>query len=252
MADNNVITINPDELAASMAGAGSLSSKQNDHQDESIELEVGAEEVAAEAALAPTPKKRERSQRYVHARSMVDRTKFYSLEEAIELVKRTAYGRFEGTITAHMNLKKEMKPTEVKMPHNTGKKLNVAIATEDVLAEIEAGNIDFDVLLATPQMMPKIAKFARVLGPKGLMPNPKTGTVTSDPEAKKEALQGGAITIKSERKAPLLHVRVGKENQPTEEIVANIEAVIKAVGPTSVLKLTLAPTMGPGVKVSLS
>jgi large subunit ribosomal protein L1 len=211
--------------------------------------EVVAEVAAPEAPAAPV--KRERSKSYVAARSMVDRTIAYELSEAVELVKRTAYTKFDGTLTLHLNLKKDLKPVDVAMPFSTGKTIRVAEITDEVIAQLEAGKIEFDILLATPDTMKKIVKFARLLGPRGLMPNPKNGTITTDPSIKRAELEKGSVNLKSEKKAPLVHVRVGKQKQATEEVVGNIEAIMRAVGPINILKATLAPTMGPGVKIKV-
>ncbi len=247
MAKNTTLDINPEELAEKMAtNNGPSTPKMEISEDEAFVVEEFAVE-----EVAPKKAKRERSAKYVQARSMVDRTQFYTLEDAIELVKRTSYSAFDGSISAHFNLKKEIKPTEVAMPFTAGKKVRVGIIDEALLAEFDAGKFEYDILVTTPEMMRKVAKYARVLGPKGLMPNPKTGTITTDPEAKKAALEGGSMTLRSEKKAPLLHVTVGKTNQPTQEIAENVLAVIEAVKAPLILKLTLAPTMGPGVKVSL-
>jgi len=167
------------------------------------------------------------------------------------LVKSTSYSGFDGTISAHLNLTKEINPVEVSFPHSTGKNIRVAIVDEEVLDKIAKEEIDFDVLLAKPAMMPKLTRYARFLGPRGLMPNPKNGTVTSDPEAKKASLLAGAVVIRAEKKAPLLHVRIGKVSQPENELQANLEALIKAINPVNIAKITLAATMGPGVKVQL-
>lgn len=211
------------------------------------------EEAPAPVEPAPAPiKKRERSERYVQARSMVDRTHQYGIEEAVELVKRTDYARFDSTLNMHINLRKEIKPLEVAMPHSTGKKVRVAILNDEVLEQIAAEEIEFDVLLAKPAMMSKLVKHARFLGPRGLMPNPKNGTVTTDPEAKKAELEKGVLQIKTEKKAPLIHVRVGKQSQSTEEIKDNIFAIIKAIGPNAVAKAVLAGTMSPGVRMDLT
>jgi large subunit ribosomal protein L1 len=209
-----------------------------------------SETVAAEAAVAAKVPK-VRSAKYQSARALIDRTIDYPLDQAVEMVKRVSYSKFPGTITLHVNLKKEMRPTELSLPFSTGKTVRVAIANDELLAALGEGKIDFDVLIATPQMMPKLAKFARVLGPKGLMPNPKNGTVTNDPEAKKSTLATGSITLKNEKKSPLVHVRVGKTTQPNEELVANVAAMIKAIGVFNVTKATIAPSMGPGVKIKV-
>ena len=156
------------------------------------------------------------------ARSRVDRTKEYALEDAVNLLKQTSYSKFDGTVTAHLNLTREVNPVEVSFPHSTGKSLRVAIVNDEVLEQIANEVIEFDVLLATPAMMPKLAKHARFLGPRGLMPNPKNGTVTNDPESKMASLQSGSVVVRAEKKANLMHVRVGKINQPETELVENV------------------------------
>lgn len=219
-------------------------------------IEAGAEipvETEVAEPLVETKKRgRVRGKKYVEARSMVDRTIAYPVSQAIELLKNTSYSSFDGTVMVHVNLKKEIKPFGVTLPFSTGKQLRVAITDEQVLADLAEGKIEFDVLLATPDMMPKLAKFARLLGPKGLMPNPKTGTVTSDPEAKKASLSGGAMSVRPEKKAPLLHVRIGKVRQSSEELVANLNALLAALPPNSAVKVTIAATMSPGIKVQLA
>jgi large subunit ribosomal protein L1 len=120
-----------------------------------------------------------------------------------------------------------------------------------MLAQIEAGTIDFDILITEPHFMPKLAKHARVLGPKGLMPNPKNGTITPNPEIKKKELESGKMTIRTEKKAPLMHVTLGKTSMETKDLVENLNALIAALGPKAV-KLTLAASMSPSVKVALA
>ena len=187
----------------------------------------------------------------MYRRSQVDKTKFYDLVTAIDLVKKLSR-KNHPTITADVNYREASYQTEMSFPHSTGKTINVAIATEDVMKQIEAGDINFDILLAKPAMMSKIAKFARVLGPKGLMPNPKNKTVTDDPEARKKELEGGKIAIKTEKKAPLMHVQVGDITMDTKKLQENILALIKHLNPNMVTKLTLSSTMSPGVKVDLN
>jgi large subunit ribosomal protein L1 len=197
-------------------------------------------------------KPRERSRRYKFARSVVDRTIVYPLDQAIELVKKASISRFDGTISAHLNLKDTGISADVPFPHPTGKQLRVAIATEALLKKIEKKKIDFDILLATPEMMPKITKLAKILGPKGLMPNPKNKTITDNPKTRKKELESGKVHVKSESKAPLMHVTVGKSSLDSKKLEKNIRALIEAVRPKNITKLTLASTMSPGVKVDLS
>lgn len=191
-----------------------------------------------------------RSKRYVQARALVDKSKFFSAAEAIDLVKRTSYSTFAGTVSADLVLKEVDNRIIVNFPHSTGKTLRVAIVTDDLLKDIEAGKLDFDVLLTTPAFMPKLAKLARILGPKGLMPNPKNETIVADPEKKKAELLGGKTVLKTERKAPLLHVTLGKADLSNEQLAENLEAVLKAVADKA-LKVTVCATMSPSVKVQL-
>ena len=191
-----------------------------------------------------------RGSKYTAARSLVDKTKRYSIAEAIELVKKTAYAKFDATITADAVVKEIGDQGSVAFPHSTGKSIRVAIVSDDLIAQIEAGTIDFDVLLTNPSYMPKLAKFARTLGPKGLMPNPKNGTITQDPEAKKKELETGKTALKSEKKAPLLHVMVGKTSFESQQLVENVEALVAALD-YRLKKLTLSAAMSPGVTIKV-
>lgn len=197
-----------------------------------------------------------RSKKYQEVMGMVDKTKLYPLSDAISLVKKTSITKFDGTIELHINLnplslgeKKDYR-TSVSLPHGTGKEVRVAIADDNVLAEIESGKINFDVLVAHPQMMAKLAKVARVLGPRGLMPNPKTGTVSPDPEKRAKELSSGQVNIKTEPGNPIIHMGIAKVSFPDKEITENVRAVLDAIG-SKVAKVSLSSTMGPGVKVQL-
>ncbi|MBP9814025.1 50S ribosomal protein L1 [Candidatus Woesebacteria bacterium] len=195
-----------------------------------------------------------RSKRYVEVMKLVDKEKLYPLTDAISLVKQTTLTKFDGTVELHVSLnplslgdKKDYR-TAVSLPHGTGKEVRVAIADDKIVAEIEAGKINFDILVAHPTMMAKLAKVARVLGPRGLMPNPKTGTVSPDPEKRAKELSSGQVNLKTEPGNPLIHMPIGKVSFEDKKIAENIKAVLKALG-TKVAKVTLSATMGPGVKV---
>jgi large subunit ribosomal protein L1 len=205
---------------------------------------------ASETVVAKVVKKTARSPKYQAARAKVDRTKFYPLAEAIELVKQISYTKFVSTISLDLTLKEVESQIKVNFPHTTGRALRVAVVDEPLLAEIKEGKMDFDVLLTTPQYMPQLAKLARILGPKGLMPNPKNGTIVADPEKAKAELLGGKTILKTEKKAPLLHVTLGKTSMPTTELVENAEALMKVVG-GRVVKVVVSATMSPGVKILL-
>lgn len=218
-------------------------------------VDVAGETTTSEATeaqqVAKKPKKiRNRSQKYQAVRSQVDKTRTYDPFAAVEMVKKLSYTKFDGTITADVVVKEAGQSVTLSFPHSTGKALRVAVASDEVLAEIEAGNINFDVLVTSPQFMPKLAKLARVLGPKGLMPNPKNGTITENPDKTKKELEGGQTTIKTERKAPLMHVTLGKTAMETKDLVENLQALIEALG-LKAQKLSISSTMSPSVKVNL-
>jgi len=209
-----------------------------------------SKEVVVEAAPKAVKKSRVRSSKYMAVRAQVDKTKKYSVEAAIELVKKLSYTKFDGTVTAHAVVKEAGMTAPLTLPHSTGKTLRVAIATDELISQIKDGQIEFDILVAHPSFMPKLAKFAPVLGPRGLMPNPKNGTLTPNPEVAKTKLEAGTVTIKTEKKAPLFHVRVGKVSMETQELVENVHALTKALG-GRLDSLVLAATMCPGVKVEV-
>lgn len=198
-----------------------------------------------------------RSKRYTEVAALVDKTKLYPLTNAVALVKKTSTTTFDGTVELHININPETnggKPEmrgSVSLPHGTGKKVRVTIADDAILAEIEAGKINFDILVAHPSMMPKLAKVARVLGPKGLMPNPKTGTVNENPEKRAKELAAGQVNYKNEPDQPIIHMSVGKVSFEEKQLAENITAVLDAIGRNKIVKATVTATMGPGIKLSL-
>lgn len=207
----------------------------------------------------------------------------YPLEEAMKKVKETSYSGFDASVDAHINLGVETGKPEhqlrsfLALPHGTGKSIKVLVFAEGPAAkaseeagadkigedatieEIGQGKVpDFGAVLATPAFMPRLAKVARVLGPKGLMPTPKTGTVTEDPAAMVSQLKKGRVEIKTEAQ-PIVHVSIGKVSFPETDLIDNLKAVIAELNRVKPVKVTgtyiksvfLAPTMGPSVKVNL-
>jgi len=223
------------------------------------EVESGETVEASKAKKAKKAKKiRVRSKAYVAKASLVDKTKFYAPAEAVSLVKQTSVSKFDGTVELHLNLntamlgdKKDFRGS-VNLPHGTGKQVRVVIADDNVIADVAAGKINFDILVAHPSMMPKLAKVARVLGPKGLMPNPKTGTVSPDPEKRVKELSTGMVNFKTEPDQPILHLIVGKVSFDEKKLLDNVKAILDAVGRNKITKATLSATMGPGVKVAVA
>lgn len=188
------------------------------------------------------------------SKSKVDSQKKYGIEEAVKLLKSTNITKFVSTVTIHLNLVTKDAPTRVELtfPHMAGTAKRVAIVSDELLKDIEKGKIDFDILVTSPAFMPKLAKYAKLLGPKGLMPSPKAGTVTPDPEKKAKEFAAGKTMVKAEAKFPLMHVTVGKIDQKEAELIANIKALLDAVKLKNVTKATLASTMSPGIKLQLN
>lgn len=224
------------------------------------------ENVAEEKAVdAPKKAKKEkflkevvnkRSKSYTNMAALVDRTKLYSLSEAVKILPTLKRAKFDETVELHFTLTDGSMSGSVILPHGTGKEIRVAIADgadqkaiDELVKKIESGTVDFDVLIATPDAMPKLAKVARVLGPRGLMPNPKNGTVTPKPQEAAEKFAGGQMNYKSEAKSPLLHVAIGKVSFKENEILANAKAMIGALDKKKLKKVTLKSTMSPALHI---
>lgn len=200
------------------------------------EVEEGEKQAGKKEQKAKKAKARTRSKRYQGAAKLVDRNKFYPLTDAVSLVKKTSLTKFDGTVELHVNLnplslgeKKDFR-TSISLPHGTGKEIKVAIADDKILAEVVAGKINFDVLVAHPSMMPKLAKVARILGPKGLMPNPKNGTVTPEPEKRAKELATGKVNVKTEPGNPIIHMSIGKVSFDETKLSENVNAALDTIG----------------------
>ncbi|MBI2074651.1 MAG: 50S ribosomal protein L1 [Candidatus Levybacteria bacterium] len=194
-------------------------------------------------------KKRARSKSYQAATTIIDKTKTYPLSEALEILPKIGLAKFDETVELHINTIEAGLNGEVTLPHGSGKQVKVAIADDALIAEIEKGKINFDVLLAEPQIMSKLAKVAKILGPKGLMPNPKNGTVTQNPEETAKKYEGGLVRFKTETKLPIMHFAVGKVSFGDKKLTENIQAVFSALPKTKIKNATLKSTMSPGIKL---
>lgn len=222
----------------------------------------------------PTPKPtkpgkaKPRGKKYQEIVKDLDRTKTYPLNEAVEMVKKMSYSKFKGTLEAHVNTAQAGIRGLVSLPYSSGKKLRILvfgkgaeesgadiIGSDEAIEQINKGKIDFDLIVTTSEWMPKLAKVARILGPRGLMPNPKNGTITSGEAGLKKAVesfQAGKTEYKTEPKTPVIHIALGKLDQPNEELTANIKTLLQTLGKSRVKKVTLSPTMGPSVKLDLA
>jgi len=220
--------------------------------------------------------------KYVEAAKLVDRTKAYGPLEAVGLVKETSVVNFDPSVEAHIRLGVDPRHADqmvrgtVVLPHGTGKVVRVAVFAqaekaqealragadevggEDLVKKIEGGWLEFDVAIATPDMMGMVGKLGRILGRRGLMPNPKAGTVTFDIERAVGEVKAGRVEFKVDKGA-IIHVPVGKASFSEEALVANLAALLDAVNRakpsgakgTYLRTVTIASTMGPGVRVDL-
>lgn len=219
------------------------------------------------APAKPTVELKKRGKKYLEAFKEIDKSKAYALPEAVDKVFKAAYTKFPSTIEVHINTNTKNIRGLTTLPFSAGKKLKILIFAppsfkteqEDVylgdessLAQIAKGKVDFDLVVATPEWMPKLAAVAKVLGPKGLMPNPKNDTVTTNLDKTLNELQMGKTEYKTEPNGKIIHLGVGKVSQPQEQIAANVKALWSSIGRGKIEKLTLSPTMGPAVKVQLS
>jgi large subunit ribosomal protein L1 len=223
------------------------------------------------------------AKRIAKNREGVDRARFYSLDEAVKLVKARANAKFNETIEVAMNLGVDPRHSDqmvrgvVNLPSGTGRNLRVGVfakgakaeeakkagaevvGAEDLFETVNKGQIDFDRCIATPDMMGLVGRLGKVLGPRGMMPNPKVGTVTMDVTAAIKAAKGGAVEFQT-KKAAIIQAAVGKASFTEEQIAGNIRALVDAVikakpaasKGTFVKKLSISSTMGPGVKLDLA
>lgn len=223
------------------------------------------------------------AKRTAAARDGIDAKKQYSLGEAVKMVKDRATAKFDETIEIAINLGVDPRHADqmvrgvVELPNGSGRSVRVAVfakgdkaeeakaagadivGDDDLAAEVQAGKIDFDRCIATPDMMPLVGRLGKVLGPRGMMPNPKVGTVTPDVGEAVRSAKGGAVEFRVE-KAGIVHAGVGKASFSEDQIAGNIRALIDAVQKakpsgakgTFLKKVALSSTMGPGVKVDLA
>ncbi|QQG47437.1 MAG: hypothetical protein HY044_04935 [Candidatus Woesebacteria bacterium] len=196
-------------------------------------------------------KERARGKKYQSSRSKIDKNKFYTTPDAVKTLKEISYSKFDETVELHALVKKDSLSVNVTLPHSFGKSKAIEVANEKTIEKLEKGKVDFDVLLSTADFMPKLVKFAKILGPKGLMPNPKNGTLikkTSDADK----FASNSMTIKTEKKAPLIHTTVGKLSMDPKNLEENVESALTAINKRLILKAYLKSTMSPSIKLSLS
>lgn len=195
-------------------------------------------------------KGKSRSSNYTAKVIQIDKNKTYSLNDALELLRLVKLAKFDETVELHINTTETGISGTMTLPHGNGKEVRVVIADENIIAEVEKGKINFDILVAEPSMMPKLAKVARVLGPRGLMPNPKNGTISENPQEAAKKFMGGQMGFKTESKNPLIHLSVGKTSFTDKQLEENIKTALTAVKKNRIRKVTLKSTMSPGIRIN--
>ena len=196
-------------------------------------------------------KKSPHSKSYQKAMETLDRNKKYSLTDALSMLEKLKRSKFDETVELHVNTTELGVSGNITLPHGTGKQVRVAIADDDLLTKVALGKIDFDILLAKPEMMPKLARVAKILGPKGLMPNPKNATLVKDPEKALENFKKGQVNFRTEMKAPIIHLIVGKMSFGVKKLSENIQALIETIKKDKIRNITLKSTMSPGIKLEI-
>jgi large subunit ribosomal protein L1 len=224
----------------------------------------------------------DRGKKYETAAALVDRTRTYPPTEAVDLLKQTTFVGFDASVEAHIRLGVDPRHADqmvrgtVVLPHGTGKRIRVVVFAqgekaqealragadevggEDIAKRIEAGWLDFDVAVATPDMMGVVGRLGRILGRRGLMPNPKSGTVTFDLERAIKEVKAGRVEFKVD-KAGIIHTPFGKASFESQQLNENLAALIDAINrakPSATKghyfkSLTVASTMGPGIRVDV-
>ena len=220
--------------------------------------------------------------KYQDAAKLVDHEKLYSPTEAAELLKQTDYVGFDSSVEIHLRLGVDPRHADqmvrgtVVLPHGTGKKVRVAVfaqgekaqealragadevGSEDLVKKIEAGWLEFDVALAAPDTMGMVGRLGKILGRRGLMPNPKSGTITFDLDRAVREVKGGRVEFKVD-KSGIIHCSVGKTSFSAEELTANLASLVDAINRAKpagakgqyLKTLTVASTMGPGIKMDV-
>ncbi len=272
------------KVEAEVAKAGKRSAKSIKEAEDKIQKEESklTKAEAPKKIIKPTRSVLERrSKNYRNNYKKIDKSKTYSILEAIKTIKTTSSVKFDPAIELHVNLSVDPKLADqnirgnLVLPGGSGKNLKVAVFSddneiakkagadiynlEDIKNSLDKGQINFDILIASPKQMPTLAKYARLLGPRGLMPNPKSGTVTSDIEKAVKEAKGGRIEYRVDTYG-IVHLSIGKLSFSEEKAFENIEAVIsnikqnkpQSIKGAYIKSMYISTTMGPSIKVDLA
>lgn len=259
------------KIRTRILGLADIEKKQKDAQKERSaekKIEAGFEEVVVtpvekvkkvkKAAKSEEKKegkanvsKKIRGKKYLAAKKRLGEVNKMKLAEAVELLKKAKYVSFDESVDLHMNVEKTGLRGEVELPHSTGKTVRVAIVSDVILDQLANGKIEFDILITHPSFMSKLARFAKVLGPKGLMPNPKAGTVSATPEEVAKKFMKGTLRWKTEPKFPIIHQLIGKLSYESNVLTENAQAFINAVGKAQIKSMFITSSMGPSIEIEV-
>ncbi|OGE09705.1 hypothetical protein A3A60_00035 [Candidatus Curtissbacteria bacterium RIFCSPLOWO2_01_FULL_42_26] len=214
--------------------------------------------------------------KYLAAKKIIE-DKNYGAKEALELLPKASITKFDPAVEVHLNVTDQSIKAKVSFPHATGQKQKekrylifsdlssktkaledkrIIWGDEKSIIDIESGNLkpgkDFDILIASPKFMPLLAKVAKILGPKGLMPNPKAGTILDDPQKYFENAQSDTTDLKMDPTAAIVHAKIGRLSQSEKELEENLKAIIVAIGPAKIQKAILKSTMSPAIRLDVS
>lgn len=272
-----------EEVKESTAKAGKRSAKSQKEAEEKVakeerkaQTEEEKEEGKPKQAVKPTRSRLERrGKKFREAAKSVEKGKVYSLHEALELAQKTSPSKFDATVELHVNLNVDPRHADqnirdnLVLPAGTGKTIRVAVfddakvadaditGIEEVTKLLEKGDLSFDVLIATPAQMPKLGKYARILGPRGLMPNPKSGTVTPDVSKAVKEAKAGRVEYRVDSTG-IVHLGIGKVSFGQKKLLENAQAVVTSIKgnkPASIKgsyikSVHLSTTMGPSITVA--
>lgn len=289
--DDSELSMPADEMVASqekpLAKAGKRSAKALEETAEKLakkERKSAANTVDAQPKPAPPQTRSRLDRRGKHFRKsakLIEAGKSYGLEQAIELAQKTSQVKFDATVEVHINLGVDPRQADqnirdnLVLPAGTGKSVRIAVLTDDsatakkvgahlagtdeLLAELEKGNMDFDILIATPTLMPKLGKYARILGPRGLMPNPKSGTVTTDIDKAIREAKAGRVEYRVDSTG-IVHLGMGKVSFSQAALLQNLQAILASIRANKpqgikgnyIKAIYLATSMGPSIRLDLS
>jgi large subunit ribosomal protein L1 len=283
--DETSIVDEADEAKIAKAGKRSAKALEETAEKQAKEERKASGETAEAKPKAPVKPARSRLERrgrhFRKNAELIEAGKAYSLEQAVDLAKKTSHVKFDATVEAHINLGVDPRQADqnirdnLVLPAGTGKAVRIAVltddaaaakkagadlaGTDDLLAALDKGNMDFDILIATPALMSKLGKYARVLGPRGLMPNPKSGTVTTDINKAVAEAKAGRVEYRVDSTG-IIHLGVGKVSFTAPQLVQNMQAVlasVKANKPQHVKgnyfkTIHLTTTMGPSISIDLA